>query len=191
MVGIIVVKDMEAVSSPGKLATTSRTLNRQHLAHLFDTEFDAIYRFCLARTGDCAAADDAASETFMAAARVFAAGRGHEVDRPWLFVVAKNRMVDRWRSLERQQRRFLRLAQQRQPNGQDLDPLAASAVADQVLATLGSLPERQRGALTLRYLDEHSVSEVADQLDVTYQAAESLLARARRSFTAAWEHNSV
>ena len=69
MVGIIVVKDLEAVSNPGKLAATSRTASRQHLAQLFDTEFDAIYRFCLARTGDCAAADDAASETFMAAAR--------------------------------------------------------------------------------------------------------------------------
>lgn len=186
----IVVDNMEGVRvDDDELADVSRRDDRHHLAQLFDREFDGVFRFCLARTGDVAAADDAASETFVAAARVFAEGRGHEVDRPWLFVVAKNRMVDQWRSLERRQRRLRRLAQHRQSDDGDQDPVAASALADQVLAALASLPERQRAALALRYLDDNSVSEVAEQLDVTYQAAESLLARARRSFAAAWEHH--
>ena len=66
-----------------------------------------------------------------------------------------------------------------------------AAVADtdreRVGAALASLPGGQRLALTLRYLDEYSVAEVADELDTTYSAAESLLARARRSFERAWE----
>lgn len=171
--------------------TVPLAVRRRRLSQLFDTEFDAVYRFCLARTGDSAAADDAASEAFAAAARLFAAGRGHEVNRPWLFVVARNRMVDEWRSQERHQRRVRRLVDQRRTDGEDNDPVTNSLVAEKVLMALASLPERQRAALALRYLDEHSVSEVADQLDVTYQAAESLLARARRSFATAWRQHDV
>jgi len=185
-----VVRDMDGVREYGQVVDSSRLHDRDRLTRLFDTEFDALYRYCLARTGDTAAADDAASEAFTAAARLFAAGRGDEIDRPWLFVVARNRMVDQWRSQKRHERRLERLAQQPQPENRD-HPQATSIIADHVLAALASLPERQRAALALRYLDECSVSEVADQLDITYQAAESLLARARRSFTQAWEHTDV
>lgn len=181
---------MKGLSDCDELTAAPCPADRQHLAQLFDSEFDAVYRFCLARTGDNTAADDAASEAFTAAARLFATGRGHEVTRPWLFVVAKNRMVDEWRSHERHQRRVRRLIEQRQTHGGDQNPLSTSLVAERVLTALASLPERQRAALALRYLDEHSVSEVAGKLDVTYQAAESLLARARRSFATAWRESN-
>ncbi len=182
---------MKSLSGGDELTAVQRATDRRNLARMFDSEFDAVYRFCLARTGDSAAADNAASEAFTAAARLFAVGRGNEVNRPWLFVVAKNRMVDEWRSQERHQRRIRRLVEQRQTDRRDDDPLAMSLVAEKVLTALASLPERQRAALSLRYLDEHSVSEVAGQLDVSYQAAESLLARARRSFATAWRQSHV
>ncbi|MEE9416718.1 MAG: sigma-70 family RNA polymerase sigma factor, partial [Acidimicrobiales bacterium] len=185
------VKHMKGLSDCDELTMEKCAANRGHLADLFDREFDAVYRFCLARTGDSAAADDAVSDAFMAAARLFASGRDHEVTRPWLFVVAKNRMVDEWRSHQRQRQRIQRLVEQRQTGGEDHDPLGVSVLADEVLAVLASMPERQRAVLALRYLDEHSVSEVASNLDVTYQAAESLLARARRSFATAWGQHHV
>lgn len=165
--------------------------SRQVLIDLFEAHFDALYRFCLARTGEVASADDAASEAFLAAARVFAAGKGAEVDRPWLFVVARRRMVDQWRASERQRRRIerlVRLSRADKPNPGSDD--AGSDLTQNVVEALGSLPTRQRVALTLRYLDERSVGEVAEQLDLGYQAAESLLARARRSFVTAWEHQN-
>lgn len=180
------MEDLRDVSTG---AASSPAVRRQHLAQLFDLHFDDLYRFCLARTGDRGAADDATSEAFTAAARHLAEDRPGTIDRPWLFVVARNRIVDRWRSHEREQRRFLRLTNEQRVDGTDLDPAETSATAERVLAAMASLPERQRAALTLRYLDEHSVAEVADRLDTTYEAAESLLARARRSFTTAWEHH--
>lgn len=165
--------------------------SRQGLIDLFEAHFDALYRFCLARTGDVASADDAASEAFLAAARVFAAGRGGAVDRPWLFVVARRRMVDQWRASERQRHRIERLVRLRRPEkSETVLNEAISDLSQKVVEALGSLPTRQRAALTLRYLDEYSVAEVAERLDIGYQAAESLLARARRSFAMAWEHSS-
>lgn len=182
--GMRVAGYAEGEPSPTVLAA------RQRLADLFDEEFDALYRYCLARTGGPAAADDAASEAFLAASRVFAEGRGDEVDRPWLFVAAKNRMIDQWRSNERQRSRVQKLIRLRRPEWAeihlDVDD-HASDLSELVIAALGSLPERQRAALTLRYLDECSVAEVAEHLDVNYTAAESLLARARRGFATAWK----
>ena len=55
-----------------------------------------------------------------------------------------------------------------------------------MLSALERLPDRQRAALVLRYLDEFSVTEVADAMDLTYTAVESLLARGRRSFATAY-----
>lgn len=182
---------MKGISDIGELSAVPLAADRRHLARLFDREFDALYRFCLARTGDRATADDVAAETFMAAARLFASGRGTEVTRPWLFVVAKNRMVDEWRSHQRHERRLRKLFEQRPADGADQEPVETGLVAERVLTALASMPERQRAALALRYLDEHSVSEVAAKLEVTYQAAESLLARARRSFAEAWGHSDV
>lgn len=158
------------------------------LVALFETHVDDLYRFCLARTGSETSAEDATAEAFLAAARTFAAGRGDEVDRPWLFVVARRRMVDQWRAAERARRRIDRVrssAPQSDPDPSEewlVDP-----TSEHVLAALGSLPNRQRAALTLRYLDECSVSEVATELGIEYRAAESLLARGRRGFTNAWK----
>lgn len=55
-----------------------------------------------------------------------------------------------------------------------------------VMAALDSLSARQRAVLMLRYVDDYSVSEVAEAMNLSYQATESLLARARRSLLAAY-----
>ena len=75
--------------------------------------------------------------------------------------------------------------------------LSSAGVADEFLPrdhdieeALGSLPTSQRSVVVLRYLDDWSVSEIAEGLDITYRAVESLLARARRSLRAALEERS-
>jgi RNA polymerase sigma-70 factor (ECF subfamily) len=58
---------------------------------------------------------------------------------------------------------------------------------EHVRQALDALPERQRAAIVLRYVEEFSVTEVAEALEVGYQAAESLLARGRRGFVDAYQ----
>lgn len=62
-----------------------------------------------------------------------------------------------------------------------------SLEGDAVLAALQSLPPRQRVAISLRYLDDHSVAEIATVMEIDYRAAESLIARGRRRLIMAWE----
>jgi RNA polymerase sigma-70 factor (ECF subfamily) len=53
-----------------------------------------------------------------------------------------------------------------------------------------SLPPDQQAVLSLRYLDDLSVPEVADVLGRSVHATESLLARARRAFRKSYEGQS-
>jgi len=159
---------------------------RDQLAELFESTFDDLYRYCLARTASRIAAEEAASEAFLAAARTVAAGRG-EINRAWLFVVARNRIIDGWRSAERQRRRFASLVALRRDAEEDSDETAR--IGEVVIEVMGRLPERQRAALALRYLDGCTVGEVAVELEIEYTTAESLLARGRRSFTTMWKEH--
>lgn len=158
---------------------------RRRLVDLYEESVDDLYRYCFARCGDDSLAEDATAEAFLAAARAFATGVGHEVDRPWLFVVARRRLIDGWRAAERRRRRAERLASWT-PRDADTDLSDGLASTDSVVRAIQSLPLRQRQALTLRYLDEQSTAEIAQTMEIHYQAAESLLARARRSFSTAW-----
>lgn len=171
--------------------------NRQALQVLYRGEVRSVYGYLLARCGSSHVAEDLTTETFLNAADRFAQGRGEEVTGAWLMTVAKRRLVDHFRRAASQRERIERFGRElgldrgRTPQEPGSDGHEDTvAVRDRVLAALESLPERHRAALTMRYLDEHSVSEVADMLDVGYQAAESLLARARRGFVVSFEGGS-
>jgi RNA polymerase sigma-70 factor (ECF subfamily) len=159
---------------------------RQHLIDLYASEFDGLYRFCLARCGDRSVAEDVAAETFFAAATHLAAQPDEALGRGWLYTVARRRLVDHWRRTARHRRRIERLLElgETQSNATD-DPFDHEG--DAVLAALRSLPPRQRVAISLRYLDDHSVAEIATVMEIDYRAAESLIARGRRSLITAWE----
>ncbi len=150
------------------------------LAELFTAEGSAVFGFLLARCGNRATAQDLMTETFMQAGDRFRQGRGNEVTPAWLRTVARRRLIDHWRREARSQRRFARLRAERQPVA---PPPDADDSVDRALASLSS---RQRAVLTLRYLDDYSITEVAEALDLSYKAAESLLARAKRSFADAY-----
>jgi len=162
------------------------TVGRDRLTELFESTFDDLYRYCLARTSSRSAAEEIASEAFLAAARTEAGGRG-PVDRAWLFVVARNRIVDGWRTAERQRRRFRHLVAVGRNTSED--SIDHDRIGETVIEVMRQLPDRQRAALALRYVDGCTVGEVAHELEIEYTAAESLLARARRSFTTMWKEH--
>jgi RNA polymerase sigma-70 factor (ECF subfamily) len=182
----VVLGEMRSRSHVEGLHRRQATMRRDRLAELFESTFDDLYRYCLARTANRATAEEVASEAFLAAARTMAGGRG-DVDRAWLFVVARNRIVDGWRSAERQRRRFASLVALRRDVEEDSDE--SDRLGEVVVEVMRRLPERQRAALALRYLDGCAVGEVAVELDIEYAAAESLLARGRRNFTRMWKEH--
>ena len=165
----------------------SRQAAEASLARLYHDTKRVVYGFLVARCGSAVLAEDLTAATYEHAAREFVRGRGEVVDTSWLLTVARRRLIDHWRRVERDRGREQRLrdaAYVDAPAGADgMDALTD----EEVLGALQSLPDRQRAALVLRYLDDFSVAEVAEALVCTYRTAESLLARARRSFRTAME----
>lgn len=155
---------------------------RQWVAVLYDAQVATVYGYLVARCGSHVLAEDLTAEVFLDAARLYASGGDNDViDAGWLRMVARRRLIDHWRRAASQRRRIERLQRERPPDLPNHDR------ADVVRRALESLAERQRAAIVLRYLDDLSVSEVAVALGETYRTTESLLARGRRAFRAAYE----
>ncbi len=157
----------------------------------YDDAVPQVYGYLVRRTGK-SAAEDLTQEVFVTAARTFASGDRHKVTVPWLMTVAKSRLIDFHRA-EGRRRRNLELAWS--ARGETTarsaeDASAASVLAPAVEAALDALSDAQRTALVLHHLDDLSVAEVAGRMGKSVRATESLLARARRTFRAAFEERS-
>ncbi len=152
------------------------------LAAMYQAQASAIFGYVLMRCGSRSLAEDITAQTFLDASRHDASGKGWEVSPGWLRVVARRRLIDHWRASSRHDRRIEALTTQMRSQRAPEDDLD-----DRVQQALNSLSTPQRAALTLRYLEDFSVSEIAESLNLSYKAAESLLSRSRAAFAAAYE----
>jgi RNA polymerase sigma-70 factor (ECF subfamily) len=147
---------------------------------LYDAALPRVYGYLLSRCGSRELAEDLTAETFLAAVD---AREGAPLTTPWLVGVARHKLADHWRRVAREERN-LRTAvpadECEDPWDEQLDALRARAVLD-------ALPVHHRAALTLRYVDDLPVPEVAALLDRTLHATEALLVRARAAFRRAYE----
>ncbi|MPZ80645.1 MAG: sigma-70 family RNA polymerase sigma factor [Actinophytocola sp.] len=153
------------------------------LLELYDDALPHVYGYLLARCRDVTLAEDLAADSFLAAVHAVRKPGAPQPSVPWLIGVARHKLADHWRRVEREQRglRLLGPLDTAEPD-QVEDPwdIAVDAIrAREVLATLGP---HHRAALTLRYLDGLPVPEVARHLDRTVHATEALLVRARCAF---------
>jgi RNA polymerase sigma-70 factor, ECF subfamily len=154
------------------------------LLKLYDDALPHVYGYLLARCGDSAVAEDLTAESFLAAVHAVRKPGAPDPSVPWLIGVARHKLADHWRRVEREQR-GLRLL--------DCEPARVDdpweTVVDRIRAreVLGRLGPHHRAALTLRYLDGLPVPEVARHLDRTVHATEALLVRARTAFRRIYE----
>jgi RNA polymerase sigma-70 factor (ECF subfamily) len=143
-----------------------------------------IYGYLLLRCGSTALAEDLTSETFLAAVNASRHGTVTEVSTAWLVGVARHKLVDHWRRLEREQRGLASAA----ASTVDVeDPWDEWLDREAAYAALADLPISQRAALTLRYLDGLPVADVAEHLGRTLHGTETLLVRSRAALRRHYE----
>src|SRR5262249_34282342 len=119
---------------------------------------------------DRARTEDLVQDAYMGLLRQAKAGNISQAGIGWIFVAIRHRFLDIVRASEREERR-LRLVWSR-PDGDVPDD-----IPDPLLGV--RLSDRERAALTLRYVDDLPVAEVAAALGSSVRATESLLARAK------------
>jgi RNA polymerase sigma-70 factor (ECF subfamily) len=151
-----------------------------HAGALYEEFSDRILGYCLRRLPSREEAEDAVQHTFLNAFRGLRQGVVPRSDAAWLFKIAENVCRERRRSAWRRSR---------VETVQDPDGLAGLAAAPQgshdelagLADALAELPPNQQRAILLREWQGLSYREIAEQLELTEAAVETLLFRARRS----------
>ena len=164
------------------------------LLALYDTAVAQVYGYLLHRCGRTALAEDLTSETFLAAVDAVRSERPPPVatlSTAWLIGVARHKLVDHWRRLAREERSLTAVADDPTSTfagGQPAtdDPWDARLDAIRAQDTLHQLAPQHRAALTLRYLDDLPVADVAQALGRTLHATEALLVRSKQAFRVAY-----
>jgi len=147
---------------------------------LYERYARQIYSYCLHQLGNREEAEDATQSTFLNAFRGLQRGVDPEFASAWLYKIAQNVCLTRQRSSSRRRR-------VETPGDleamQDYVP-AHQADSDELIhlpEALESMPEQQRRALLLREWQGLTYKEIAEELDVSQAAVETLLFRARRT----------
>jgi len=151
---------------------------------LYDRALPQVYGYLLSRCGQRALAEDLTAETFLAAVDAVRATTSPPLTTGWLIGVARHKLSDHWRRQAREERTLRAVAAEPKPG--PADPWDATIDAVTARAVLGRLGPHHRAALTLRYVDDLPVPEVAAILGRTVHATEALLVRARSAFRAAY-----
>ena len=155
------------------------------LLGLYDDALPQVYGYLHRRCRDRSTAEDLTTEVFMAAVESIHRSVVRDVTVGWLIGIARHKLVDHWRRVERDERRLNAIAGELD-DGHD-DPWDAQLDVMTARDVLGELGAQHRSALTLRYVDDLPVAAVAVELGRTTQATEALLVRARVAFRNRYE----
>jgi RNA polymerase sigma factor (sigma-70 family) len=152
-------------------------LTRDEFISLAAAEQESLRRFLLSLCNDAAVADDIAQDALVNAYVASASFRGAARFSTWLFRIAYNCFIDRMRG------RRLQTA--------PLDSPAARAVPGPEAAdgrfrhedlhrAIGMLPDKERAALLLFYMEDKPVKEVAEILEMPAGSVRAYLTRGRQ-----------
>ena len=155
----------------------------------FDGYFPGLFRFVLARTGDEDAAEEIVQATMTTAIRKIATFRGEAALFTWLCTICRHEIaafLERTRGktvalVEDDPAIAAALASVSADDGQEA-AVARGETARLVHVVLDTLPPRYASALEWKYIEGISVLEIAERLQLSAKAAESLLTRARDAF---------
>jgi RNA polymerase sigma factor (sigma-70 family) len=123
----------------------------------------ALLRYCAAQVG-AQRAEDCLQETLLAALRAYGDVRDPGAVRSWLFAIALRKAID----AHRERARAPLPAADLEALGGAAEPAPRDAA---LWARVRSLPEKQRQAVTLRYLGDLSHREIAGLMRTTEAAA--------------------
>jgi RNA polymerase sigma factor (sigma-70 family) len=129
---------------------------------LLDAHKDDVYRFLLSSIGP-GEADDCFQETFLAALRAYPSLRNGANLRSWLLTIAHRKALDR------------HCAAAARPTAPLADAPEAGALPPepdpQLWARVATLPDKQRSAVVLRYVNDLAYRDIGTILNCSEEAA--------------------
>ena len=168
-----------------------------------DKAFDALvkqylpltYRYLFRLTGSKTTAEDLSQETFVRVWKSLKRFDTTKLFRPWLYCVARNCAYDYLRKKKIVSFSFLSVGEQFQlentpdKNTSPLELFEKKETASAVKKLLAQLSDTEKEILTLHYLEELTVPEIAEILNKPEETIRTRLRRARQAFREAKMQN--
>ncbi|MDX1586157.1 MAG: RNA polymerase sigma factor [Balneolaceae bacterium] len=166
--------------------------NRDAFRRLVEDYKDRVYNTCLGFLRDPYDAEDMAQEVFMKVYESIADFRADAALGTWIYRIAVSKCLE----LNRKRKRKKRFAYFQALWNSDGDPdettdgeffphpgiaIENKERAQILMSAIEGLPEQQRVAFTLHKLEHLSYKEIADVMDTSLSAIESLMHRAKKN----------
>ena len=171
---------MHSLEEESKLIQRAKTGDQAALSDLYERYVDEIYRFLFYRTGDEMVAEDLTATVFTQ--MITGLPKYEERGLPfgaWLFRIARSRLADYWRGVERRERRQ---AQIKQREALQIDmtshPLEERFDHEGLQQAFEYLTEAEREVVLLRFAGGLSNKEIATVTHSNHNAVKSMMYRA-------------
>lgn len=163
-------------------------------SQFFEENFSRLYRFALARmSNDPETTKEVVQTAMTKALRKMDSYRGEAALFSWLCVICRNELIDTFRRNSRYQQTIVLTEDYPEireivesldaPIGSDPNQQYQKYEASRLIqVALDKLPPKYGDALEWKYIEGYSVKEIAQKMNLSPEAAQSLLARAKRSF---------
>jgi RNA polymerase sigma-70 factor (ECF subfamily) len=180
-----------AIQQPDMATIRRAQRGDEHAFALIVRAYEApIFNYVLRMVGDRALAEDLTQDVFL---RVFRGIRGYSRRArftTWLFQVAKNRVIDEMRAVERRPRTLVAIEDAPQLEVVDA-PIEQNEAIEILLDEVEKLSPDLKEALLLRDIAGLSYNEISDTLDVTLATVKWRIFKAREEVQQALEEQGV
>ncbi|NND69458.1 MAG: sigma-70 family RNA polymerase sigma factor [Halioglobus sp.] len=164
------------------------------LRTFFDEYFPRLYRYARHRLHDDADVDDVVQIVLTQAARRMETYRGEATLLTWLIQICRHEISRQLKQSQRDRdvmspflnddllRAVVESIETTEHTGSPESDSRRLEMIGLVQFALDQLPEHYARALELKYIEGYRSAEIATRLDISDEATQSLLARARRAF---------
>ena len=172
-------------------ALKNTDLDSEAFQKIFEENKGLIYALSFRLLGNRQEAENLTQEVFLNAFKAYSSFRGESKVSTWLYRIAVNQInrelrgkkLKKFLSLD-----FLSAESDREPTIEPAHPrngppaeLEKKEIQRTVQRLIGSLPERQRTAITLQYYEGLAYEEIASAMEISHSSVESLLFRAKQN----------
>ncbi len=155
---------------------------KEQFLKAYDDYADAIYRHCFYRVFSKPLAEELAQETFMKTWQYLEGGKQVDNLRAFLYRVANNLIIDySRRKKEEHLDALLEKSADLEPTYDGRQDIENAELAKEVIAQMEFLKEDERRIITMRYIDQLELKEIAAALGITVNNVSVRLNRAMKS----------
>jgi RNA polymerase sigma-70 factor (ECF subfamily) len=162
----------------GDLVSRSARGDESAFKELLDRHQGAVYGFARRFLKDAQEAEEIAQEVFLRLYRTAGTYRCQASLRSYLFRIAKNLCID---VLRKKRPEPMAEPPETTDGRTAFEQVAEAQSLQRLLEALDRLPDNQRAAILLRHDQGMRYEEIAESLNLTVSAVDSLLVRARRT----------